>query len=257
MNDTTSLMARRIRRILLVCNNYDNFSLEEDGRLDMRISHEYAELNLSGPPVFERASSTREALERAQAGGRWDLVITLYNVGEVDVFDFAARMKAFDAVTPVVLLTSFSKEVYRQLERRDLSHIDHIFNWNGSTDLIIAIIKLLEDSMNAPQDILQGGVQCILLVEDSVRYYSTYLPLLYKLVLGEPPGRDFRYRLCAASARQTGAGKAGCGCGPLQDDPPGTPQDAHPHAKLAGEHALGGGRPPGRFPDETLQDAHP
>ena len=183
MNDTTSLMARRIRRILLVCNNYDNFSLEEDGRLDMRISHEYAELNLSGPPVFERASSTREALERAQAGGRWDLVITLYNVGEVDVFDFAARMKAFDAVTPVVLLTSFSKEVYRQLERRDLSHIDHIFNWNGSTDLIIAIIKLLEDSMNAPQDILQGGVQCILLVEDSVRYYSTYLPLLYKLVL--------------------------------------------------------------------------
>ena len=183
MDNTASLMAKRIRRILLVCNNYDNFSLEEDGRLDMRISHEYAELNLSGPPVFERASSTREALDRAQAGGRWDLVITLYNVGEVDVFDFAARMKAFDASTPVVLLTSFSKEVYRQLEKRDLSHIDHIFNWNGSTDLIIAIIKLLEDSLNAPQDILQGGVQCILLVEDSVRYYSTYLPLLYKLVL--------------------------------------------------------------------------
>ena len=183
MNNTSNLMAKRIRRILLVCNNYDNFSLEEDGRLDMRISHEYAELNLSGPPVFERASSTREALERAQQGGRWDLVITLYNVGEVDVFDFAARMKAFDASTPVVLLTSFSKEVYRQLEQRDLSHIDHIFNWNGSTDLIIAIIKLLEDSLNAPQDILQGGVQCILLVEDSVRYYSTYLPLLYKLVL--------------------------------------------------------------------------
>jgi len=183
MDNTASLMAKRIRRILLVCNNYDNFSLEEDGRLDMRISHEYAELNLSGPPVFERASSTREALERAQAGGRWDLVITLYNVGEVDVFDFATRMKAFDASTPVVLLTSFSKEVYRQLEKRDLSHIDHIFNWNGSTDLIIAIIKLLEDSLNAPQDILQDGVQCILLVEDSVRYYSTYLPLLYKLVL--------------------------------------------------------------------------
>ena len=183
MNNTASLMAKRIRRILLVCNNYDNFSLEEDGRLDMRISHEYAELNLSGPPVFERASSTREALERAQAGDRWDLVITLYNVGEVDVFDFAARMKEFSASTPVVLLTSFSKEVYRQLEQRDLSHIDHIFNWNGTTDLIIAIIKLLEDSLNAPQDILEGGVQCILLVEDSVRYYSTYLPLLYKLVL--------------------------------------------------------------------------
>ncbi|MBQ6911684.1 MAG: phosphoenolpyruvate synthase [Bacteroidales bacterium] len=183
MTDSATLMARRIRRILLVCNNYDNFSLEEEGRLDMRISQEYAELNLSGPPVIERAASTREALEKADAGKEWDLVITLYNVGEVDVFDFAARMKAHNGETPVVLLTSFSKEVYRQLEDRDLSNFDHIFNWNGSTDLIIAIIKLLEDSMNAPADILESGVQCILLVEDSVRYYSTYLPLLYKLVL--------------------------------------------------------------------------
>ena len=181
--DNTPLMARRIRRILLVCNNYDNFSLEEDGRLDMRISREYSELNLSGPPVFERVESTREALDRAAAGDRWDLVITMYNVGEVDVFDFAAKMKASAPDTPVVLLTSFSKEVYRQIEDKDRSCIDYIFNWNGSTDLIIAIIKLLEDSMNAPWDILGSGVQAILLVEDSVRYYSTYLPLLYKLAL--------------------------------------------------------------------------
>lgn len=180
---TETLMARRIRRILLVCNNYDNFSLEEDGRLDMRISREYSELNLSGPPVFERVSTTREALQRAESGDRWDLVITMYNVGEVDVFDFAARMKVLSPETPVVLLTSFSREVWRQLESRDRSCMDYIFNWNGSTDLIIAIIKLLEDSMNAPVDILEGGVQAILLVEDSVRYYSTYLPLLYKLVL--------------------------------------------------------------------------
>ena len=180
---TETLMARRIRRILLVCNNYDNFSLEEDGRLDMRISREYSELNLSGPPVFERVSTTREALQRAEQGDRWDLVITMYNVGEVDVFDFAVRMKELSPETPVVLLTSFSREVWRQLESRDRSCMDYIFNWNGSTDLIIAIIKLLEDSMNAPADILEGGVQAILLVEDSVRYYSTYLPLLYKLVL--------------------------------------------------------------------------
>ena len=167
----------------MVCNNYDNFSLEEDGRLDMRVSREYSELNLSGPPVFERVSTTREALQRAESGDRWDLVITMYNVGEVDVFDFAARMKVLSPETPVVLLTSFSREVWRQLESRDRSCMDYIFNWNGSTDLIIAIIKLLEDSMNAPVDILEGGVQAILLVEDSVRYYSTYLPLLYKLVL--------------------------------------------------------------------------
>ena len=176
-------MARRIRRILLVCNNYDNFSLEEDGRLDARIAREYAELNLSNPPALERAASTREALEKAEQGQRWDLVITMYNVGEVDVFTFARRMKEYDAAVPIVLLTSFSKEVYRQMEEHDRSAIDYTFCWNGSTDLIIAIIKLLEDSINAPDDILVSGVQCILLVEDSVRYYSTYLPLLYKMVL--------------------------------------------------------------------------
>ena len=176
-------MARRIRRILLVCNNYDNFSLEEEGRLDARIAREYAELNLSNPPVFVRAASTKEALELADAGERWDLVITMYNVGEVDVFTFSHKMKEYGADVPIVLLTSFSKEVYRQMEEHDRSAIDYIFCWNGSTDLIIAIIKLLEDSMNAQDDILGSGVQCILLVEDSVRYYSTYLPLLYKLVL--------------------------------------------------------------------------
>ncbi len=183
MMQTPTLMARRIRRILLVCNNYDNFSLEEDGRLDMRIAQEYADLNLSGPPTIERVASTREALDELEKGERWDLVITLYNVGEVDVFHFAEKLKQVSPDMPVVLLTSFSKEVYRQLESRDTSKIDYIFNWNGSTDLIIAIIKLLEDSMNAPTDILEAGVQCILLVEDSVRYYSSYLPLLYKLVL--------------------------------------------------------------------------
>lgn len=181
--DTTRLMARRIRRILLVCNNYDNFSLEEDGSLQMRISWEYSGLNLSGPPVFERAASTSEALDRARAGERWDLVICSYNSGEVDVFHFARDMKALSPDMPIVLLTSFSKEVYRRLESQDHSHIDYVFNWSGSTDVIIAIIKLLEDSMNAPADILESGVQAILLVEDSVRYYSTYLPLLYKLVL--------------------------------------------------------------------------
>ena len=173
-------MARRIRRILLVCNNYDNFSLEEDGRLDMRISHEYAGLNLSGPPVFERVESTQRALQKVSAGERFDLVITMY---EPSVFDFAAEHKRLSPETPVILLTSFSKVLYQRLEGKDKSAIDYVFNWNGSTDLIIAIIKLLEDSMNAPVDVLEGGVQCLLLVEDSVRYYSTYLPLLYKQVL--------------------------------------------------------------------------
>lgn len=177
-----SLMARRIRRILLVCNQYDNFSLEEDGSLDMRISREYSELNLSNPPRFERVPSTKEAIQKAADGERFDLIITMYNVGD-DVFAFAARMKEYQKDVPIVLLTAYSKEIYRRMEDMDRSAVDYTFCWNGSTDLILAIIKLLEDSANAPSDILESGVQCILLVEDSVRYYSTYLPLLYKLVL--------------------------------------------------------------------------
>ena len=181
--DPFSLMSRRISRILLVCNNYDNFSLEEEGRLDLRISREYSELNLSNPPVFERAETTSGALEKAERGERFDLIIAMYNSGEVDVFDFSKQMKAICPETPIVLLASYSREVWRKMRQQDSSHIDYAFCWSGSTDLILAIIKLLEDSLNADADILEGGVQCILLVEDSVRYYSTYLPLLYKLVL--------------------------------------------------------------------------
>ena len=176
-------MARRIRRILLVCSNYDKFALEEDGRIEPRITAEYSELNISNPPVFERAESTVEALAWMEEGRRYDLIITMYNVGEVDAFDFSARVKAIDPDTSVVLLTAFAKEIYKKMEEHDLSHFDGIFCWNNSTDLIIAIIKLLEDSRNAPVDILENGVQCILLVEDSVRYYSTYLPELYRLIL--------------------------------------------------------------------------
>ena len=184
MTETASpLMARRIRRILLVCNNYDKFALEEDGRIEPRITAEYSELNLSNPPVFVRAESTVEALGMMENGAQFDLVITMYNVGEVDVFDFSRRVKEIDPDTSVVLLTAYAKEIYRKMEDHDLSHFDGIFCWNNSTDLIIAIIKLLEDSRNAPVDILENGVQCILLVEDSVRYYSTYLPELYRLIL--------------------------------------------------------------------------
>jgi Phosphoenolpyruvate synthase/pyruvate phosphate dikinase len=99
------------------------------------------------------------------------------------VFEFSRRAKEIAPDTSIVLLTAFAKEIYRKMEDRDVSHFDGIFCWNNSTDLIIAIIKLLEDSRNAPVDILENGVQCILLVEDSIRYYSTYLPELYRLIL--------------------------------------------------------------------------
>ncbi len=176
-------MSRRIRRILLVCNNYDTFSLEEDGRIEPKISSEYLDLNLSNPPSIVRAESTLDALEMAEKGESFDLVITMYNVGALNVFDFSVKMKAIAPQTPIVLLCSYSKEIYRQISEADSSALDYVFCWNNSTDLIIAIIKLLEDRLNAPHDVLQVGVQAILLVEDSVRYYSTYLPMLYKIIL--------------------------------------------------------------------------
>ena len=181
-------MAKRVKRILLVCNNYDSFALEEDGRIDVQIAQEYAELNLSNPPAITRAETTREALtiideRKASKKLPFDLILTMYSVGELDVFDFAKEAKQRLPECPIVLLSAFSKEIYNRIEQHDRSDIDYFFNWNNSTDLIIAIIKLIEDRLNAPHDILDEGVRAIMIVEDSVRYYSTYLPLIYKLLL--------------------------------------------------------------------------
>ena len=164
-----------------MCNNYDSFALEEDGRIDVQIAQEYAELNLSNPPAITRAETTQEALELL--GEPFDLILLVYSAGGSEVWDFAAQAKQHLPQCPIVILSSFSKEVYQRVEKQDKSNVDYLFNWNNSTDLIIAIIKLIEDRMNAEHDILQEGVRAILLVEDSIRYYSTYLPLLYKLVL--------------------------------------------------------------------------
>lgn len=181
--DYGSLMSARIRRILLVCDSYDSYALEEDGRIEARIQREYIELNLSNPPAISRVETPTEALALVESGEKFDLVMTMYNVGNIDVFSFAEQMKVLQPTTPIVLLTNTTKEIHRRISENRTTAIDKIFCWNNSTDLIIAIIKLLEDSLNADHDILEVGVQAILLVEDSIRYYSTYLPALYKLVL--------------------------------------------------------------------------
>ncbi|MDE6046828.1 MAG: phosphoenolpyruvate synthase [Alistipes sp.] len=176
-------MKYRIHRILLVCCSYDGYILEEDGHIESQINREYLDLNMSNPPSFTRVSSTREALDLLARDDSYDFVLTMYNVGEPDVFTFARTVKERRPQIPVALLTSFSKDIYRRIEEQDRSGIDYIFCWHGNNDLIIAIIKLVEDKMNAEEDILQGGVQAILLVEDSIRFYSTYLPELYRLLL--------------------------------------------------------------------------
>ena len=181
--DYKSLMKFRIRKILMICSHYDAFILEEDGQIEAHISREYVDLNLSSPPKFVWVTTSAQAREVMQRESDIDMVICMYNVGDKDVFRFASDMKAEHADVPFVLLTHFSKEIYRRLSLQDTSAVDYMFSWHGNADLIVAIIKLFEDRINADNDILEVGVQAILLVEDSVRFYSTYLPELYKMVL--------------------------------------------------------------------------
>ena len=176
-------MQRRISRILLICSSYDAYILEEDGRFEACISQEYHDLNLTHMPSFVRVSTTSEALEVLAVQKDIDLVMSMYNVGTPDVFTFARKVKEMNPALPVVLLTHFTRNITRRIQGVDRSGIDHIFCWHGNTDLIMAIIKLFEDKMNADNDILNVGVQCILLVEDSIRYYSSYLPTIYRLVM--------------------------------------------------------------------------
>ena len=134
-------MARRVRRILLICSSYDRFSLEEDGRIEKQISQEYAELELSNPPEIRRVETTAQALDLLEKGERFDLVITMYFVGEISVFDFSTRAKAYDPEMPIVLMSSFSREVYRKFENYDTSCIDYIFRWICSRSLSVSLME--------------------------------------------------------------------------------------------------------------------
>ena len=176
------LMQKRIRTVLIICSNYDFFMLEEDGRIDEQIFNEYVSLNLRYPPVFVKASSAAEAF-RIMREGDIDLVIEMLNLGEDDAFSLARKIKKEFVEVPIVVLTHFNREVSLRLQAEDLSAIDYVFCWLGNANLLLAIIKLIEDKMNAPNDIERVGVQCIILVEDSIRYTSTYLPELYKIVM--------------------------------------------------------------------------
>ncbi len=179
-----SLMKRRVYRVLIICSNYDYFMLEEDGRIDEQIFNEYVALSLRYPPVFIHAESAPQAFDILQRENI-DLVITMLSVAEMDAFGLSKIIKAEYPHIPIVVLTHFSREVSIKLEHEDLSAIDYVFSWMGNTNLLLAIIKLIEDRMNLAYDVDEVGVQAILLVEDSIRYYSTYLPNIYKIVLSQ------------------------------------------------------------------------
>ena len=181
--DYKSLIKFRIRKILMICSHYDAFILEEDGQIETQIYREYVDLDLTKPPKFVWVTTSAQAREVIANDDDIDMVICMYNVGDRDVFSFASELKTQERNIPFVLLTHFSKEIYRRIGMQDTSGVDYMFCWHGNADLIVAIIKLFEDQKNADNDILNVGAQAILLVEDSVRFYSTYLPELYKLIL--------------------------------------------------------------------------
>ena len=182
------LMNKRIYNILIVASRYDMFILEDDGRVDEQIFNEYTSLSLRYPPRFYQVSSNKEALLQLKQN-RYELIICMPNMDNSDSFELAKEVKKRYPLIPVVLLTPFSKAVTQSLQKEDLSGIDYVFSWLGDTDLLLAIIKLIEDSMNAEDDVKTVGVQTIMLVEDSVRFYSSALPLLYKYILTE--SREF------------------------------------------------------------------
>lgn len=176
------LMQRRIFNILMIATPYDAFILEEDGRVEAQVYNEYVSLNLSSPPRFTKVANYEEAY-RELAEKHFDLIIAMPGVDVSETFREAVKIDEMYPDIPFVVLTPFSNEVRRRIANEDLRGVDYVFSWLGNVDLILAIIKLIEDKMNADADINGVGVQAILFVEDSIRFYSSILPYLFKFLL--------------------------------------------------------------------------
>ena len=172
-------MQKRIFTVLLIATPYDSFMLEEDGRVEEQVYFEYVDLHLSSPPRFVKAATYEEA-KRLLKEMQFDLIIAMPGVDISETFREAKNIDADYPSIPFVVLTPFSKEVRRRIANEDLAGVDYVFSWLGDVDLILAIIKLIEDRMNAENDILNIGVQCIVVVEDSIRFYSSVLPHLFR-----------------------------------------------------------------------------
>ncbi len=179
-----NLMMRRIYNVLIVANPYDAFMLEDDGRVEEKIYNEYMELGLRYPPTFTQVSTTEEARQVLKTM-HIDLVICMPGNADNDAFSVAHDIKAEFPHMHCIVLTPFSHGITKRIENEDLSIFDYVFCWLGNTNLILSIIKLIEDKMNLEHDILEGGVQMILLVEDSIRFYSSILPNLYNYILAQ------------------------------------------------------------------------
>jgi hypothetical protein len=184
--DFESLMPFRVRNILLVASVYDSFTLEEAGRLTELILTEFRDLNISQSPLMSRATSGDEALALIDRRD-FDLVIAMTRIGETKVVDFARRTKMLRPDLPVIVLGYNMRELEQLIEVAD-SPIDRIFIWTGEVKLLVAIIKHIEDLKNVEHDTRTAKVRTIILIEDSIRFYSAYMPLIYTEVVRQTLG---------------------------------------------------------------------
>jgi CheY-like chemotaxis protein len=176
------LMAFRVREVLLVSSLYDSYILEEDGLLSESLDAEYHQLNLSYAPHITQVS-TAEAARTAIGLRPFDLVITRTRLGEMDPIRFAREVKQAHPGLPLVLLADNPPEANRVKDQNEAAYIDQVFAWRGDVAIFLAIIKYIEDRQNVDWDTRAAGVRVILLVENSVRFYSSYLPMLYREVM--------------------------------------------------------------------------
>lgn len=178
------LMSNKVFEILLVASPYDAYILEEDGSLASKIINEYRGLNLSRPPRITQAATAAQALEMLSLK-TFHLVLAMPHLDDMDAFDLGRQIKRAHADLPVVLLAHSVKGVYPPPEGKDLSGIDQTFIWSGDSDLLLAIIKSMEDRLNVADDTRKAMVRILILVEDSPLYTSYFLPLIYKEVVNQ------------------------------------------------------------------------
>ncbi len=177
------LMQKRVRDILLVSTFYDAFIFEQDGRLSEQIFGEYRQLNLTTAPRVTSVPTGADALQKLKEQ-QFDLVITMMRIGEIGPFQLAEQVKQQHPNLPVALLLNVASDyIIWENQPEDKRFIDEVFLWNGDTKLFLAMVKSVEDALNVDFDTANGLVRVILLVEDSVHYYSLFLPSLYSVIM--------------------------------------------------------------------------
>jgi len=200
-----SLMQFRVKNILLVSSLYDSFILEEDGMVGELISSDYQELNLSMAPQIKRVSTGEEALNLMRVQ-KFDLILIIRRLGDIDMKSFSKQAKGKSKNIPIVLLAFDPRDLEILKENGHHNGIDKAFLWSGESNILMAIIKYVEDKVNVDSDTRLVGVRVIIIIEDSVRFYSSYLPLVYAEIVQQTQnlmhdGLNMAHRMLRMRAR--------------------------------------------------------